>query len=188
MVENTRGQFILVTGGARSGKSTFAENIAAGSGMRVTYIATATGGDEEMRRRIEIHRSRRPLEFITVEEPHYPHRVVEKEDHRQTFFLIDCLTLLVSNHLLRGDDGSKADAAYYERSETFLSELERLVKILRNSAATVLLVTNEVGMGIVPANALSRIYRDTAGRANQLAAAAADQVWLLTCGLPLALK
>ncbi len=184
----TRGEFILVTGGARSGKSSYAEKTAVASGKKVIYIATATGEDQEMRRRIAAHRSKRQSGFITIEEPDHPDRVVEKEDDPHTFFLIDCLTLLLSNHLLRGDGGAGSDAAYSERAEIFLSELARLVTVLRNSAATTLLVTNEVGMGIVPANALSRIYRDTAGRANQLAAVAADQVWLVACGLPLALK
>ncbi|MEW5784458.1 MAG: bifunctional adenosylcobinamide kinase/adenosylcobinamide-phosphate guanylyltransferase [Bacillota bacterium] len=188
VAQGQRGSFILVTGGARSGKSSYAEKTAAASGKKVIYIATATGDDQEMRERIKNHRSRRPAGFITVEEPFEPHRIVEKEDHGETFFLLDCLTLLLSNHLLRGDDGSASGESYGKRAEKFLVEMERLAAVLRDSAATALLVTNEVGMGIVPDSALSRIFRDTAGRANQLAAAAADRVWLIACGLPLALK
>jgi adenosylcobinamide kinase/adenosylcobinamide-phosphate guanylyltransferase len=183
-----RGLFILVTGGARSGKSNYAESIAAQSGKKVIYIATATGNDREMRQRIAAHRAGRPASFITIEEPYYPHRIVEKEDHTGTFFLIDCLTLLVSNHLLLEDDGAAPGEVYMERSEKFLADMKQLAAVLRGSRGAVLLVTNEVGMGIVPANIISRIYRDTAGRANQLAAAAADRVWLVACGLPLVLK
>ena len=188
MKQDQRGEFILVTGGARSGKSTYAENMAAASGKKVIYLATATGADREMRQRIAAHRAARPSSFITVEEPYYPHRVVAREDQAHTFFLIDCLTLLISNHLLRGDDGSAPDQVYEQRAEHFLREFPKMVALLRGSRATVLMVTNEVGAGIVPLGALNRIFRDTAGRANQLAAAAADRVWLVTCGLPLALK
>lgn len=212
-MEITRGKLMLVTGGARSGKSTFAENCAREASKRVIYIATAAGDDEEMRRRIAAHRQRRPQRFITVEERYYPHLVLEKEGRAGTFILLDCLTLLLSNHLLQeafGEGGEKStappspagpeeipqgekalagDAAKQERIMGRIMEyIEELSLLMRNSAADILVVTNEVGLGLVPEHPLGRVFRDLSGRANQIMASRADEVWFTICGIPLRIK
>ncbi|MGI6329060.1 MAG: bifunctional adenosylcobinamide kinase/adenosylcobinamide-phosphate guanylyltransferase [Dethiobacteria bacterium] len=198
-MEDTRGKLILVTGGARSGKSTFAENCAREASKRVVYIATAAGDDEEMRRRIAAHRQRRPKHFITIEERYYPHLVLEKEGRGDTFILLDCLTLLLSNHLIKeayGEGGAErnqgeilADAAEQERvMERILEYFGSLSLLMRSSPADVLVVTNEVGMGLVPEYPLSRVFRDLSGRANQIMASRADEVWFTVCGIPQRIK
>ncbi|NLL20442.1 MAG: bifunctional adenosylcobinamide kinase/adenosylcobinamide-phosphate guanylyltransferase [Firmicutes bacterium] len=198
-MEDTRGKLILVTGGARSGKSTFAENYAREASKRVVYIATAAGDDEEMRRRIAAHRQRRPKHFITIEERYYPHLVLEKEGRADTFILLDCLTLLLSNHLIKeafregGAERNQGeildDAAEQERvMERILDYIGGLSLLLRSSPADVLVVTNEVGMGLVPEYPLSRVFRDLSGRANQIMASRADEVWFTVCGIPQRIK
>lgn len=182
-MQGKRGKLVLVTGGARSGKSNFAEGYAAETGKKVVYIATATGDDEEMLRRIEEHRKRRSPHFMTVEEPYFPHRLLEEKEGEEVFFLLDCLTLLMSNHLLKGWNGEEDPFLLQERAEAALEYVVRLLSSARRSASDLLVVTNEVGMGVVPDNLLGRFFRDLAGRANQLVAAEADEVWLLICGI-----
>lgn len=182
------GKLVLITGGARSGKSTFAERYAADSGKRVIYIATAAGKDEEMRRRIAEHKKRRPPQFDTVEEPFYPHQVLEK-GNQETFFLLDCLTLLLTNHLLKeGKEEKESPNSWPERAAAVLKYIEVLMDSVCRSFADVVIVTNEVGLGLVPENPLGRIFRDLAGKANQLVAAEADEVWLMVCGIAQRIK
>ncbi len=178
---------ILVTGGARSGKSRFAEDYAGSFGKRVVYIATAQNSDEEMQERIRLHRSRRPSDFITREEPFYPHRVLEQEKTENKLFLLDCLTILLSNHLLRGGEGEDY-AIYEQRSKDTLDYVGQLAAGIREACAPFVVVTNEVGMGLVPGNILGRVFRDLAGRANQLLAAEAGEVWFLVSGIPQRIK
>jgi adenosylcobinamide kinase/adenosylcobinamide-phosphate guanylyltransferase len=179
-----RGKLILVTGGARSGKSTFAERYAAESGKQVVYLATAEVKDPEMQLRVEEHRRHRPPHFRLVEVPLHPERVLA-DGTAATFFLLDCLTLLLSNHLLRslgkGTDPSPQIQA--EISAAVLDYMESLAGKMQSCPADVLAVTNEVGSGIVPEHFLGRLYRDLAGKANQLVAARADEVWLTVCGI-----
>lgn len=184
------GELILITGGARSGKSTFAEQYAANSGKKVIYIATAAGQDEEMRRRIAEHQKRRPPQFHTVEEPYYPHLVLEKDSSGETLILLDCLTLLLTNHLLKAGEASAEENFFLwsEQAAAVLKYVEIFLAAVRRSFADVVIVTNEVGSGLVPDNLLGRVYRDLAGKANQLVAAEADQVWLLVCGIAQQLK
>lgn len=179
------GELILITGGARSGKSTFAEQYAANSGKKVIYIATAAGRDEEMRRRIAEHQKRRPSQFHTVEEPYYPHQVLEKENNQKTLILLDCLTLLLTNHLLKDGEAIAGEDFFLwsERAAAVLKYIDIFLAAVRRSFADVVIVTNEVGSGLVPDNLLGRVYRDLAGKANQLVAAEADQLWLLVCGI-----
>ncbi len=192
MVENERGKLILVTGGARSGKSTYAEKYALESGKRVFYIATATADDEEMKERVRIHQANRPPHFSTVEESYYPHLVIEKEQEKGTLFLLDCFTLLLSNHLLIEVGGSmegEMDRASLEKSaQETLQYMSTLSQIMRDSPSEILVVTNEVGMGVVPEHFLGRLYRDMAGKANQVVADAADEAWFLVCGMAQRLK
>ena len=177
---------ILVTGGVRSGKSTFAEQLAeqaARAEHQVTYIATANAGDEEMRRRIEEHQKRRPAHFTTAEERYHPDRIIRESKDPSPYFLLDCLTLLLTNHLLRRWEGSDDAQSYLDGAREALNAVDALLQAAQTSPGTLLVVTNEVGMGVVPEHPLGRIFRDLAGQANQKVAAAADQVWFSVCGI-----
>lgn len=166
---------VFVTGGARSGKSTYAEGRAARSGEPVTYLATAVAFDAEMRDRIGRHRAERPAHWVTVEEPLNVPAAVQ---HAETpVLLLDCLSVWVNNLMFH--DWTDAQ---------ILAATDDLVSAARNHAGTVILVTNEVGLGIVPDNALSRRYRDVLGWVNQRCAQASDEAYLLVSGLPLTLK
>lgn len=163
----------LIFGGARSGKSALAERRAANSGLEVIYIATAAAGDEEMTRRIAHHRQRRPGEWRTVEEPVQLAAALRTEASPQRCLLVDCLTLWLSNLLL----GAGLEP---ERS--------RLLETLAILPGRIILVSNEVGWGIVPMNELSRRFSDEQGRLNQAVASVCDRVTLVAAGLPLELK
>ncbi|MBP2645555.1 MAG: cobU [Firmicutes bacterium] len=177
------GKIVLVTGGARSGKSTFAERYVAALNTSVAYIATAEVLDEEMVRRVSLHQERRPAEWCTFEAP-YDAEVVLKEVGQNTgAVLFDCLTLYISNFLLTGENLSPG-----ERLRTMKQKIASLVESAKTVSATVVFVTNEVGLGIVPDNVLAREFRDCAGIANQMVAAAADEVYLVVCGLATEIK
>ena len=179
-----RGKLIMITGGARSGKSTFAEGYACRSGKKVIYLATAEIRDEEMQQRVEEHRRHRPSSFQLVEEPLSPERIIRAAT-ADTFILLDCLTMLLSNHLLQKMEGEGEPTAQKQEeiSASVLGYLDILAEQIEKSPADVLVVTNEVGAGIVPEHPLGRLFRDLAGTANQLIAARADEVWFVLCGL-----
>lgn len=182
-----RGKFILVLGGARSGKSEFAESLAFQPGMPVTYVATAAAGDEEMSRRIEKHRSRRPARWNTVEEPLLLPEAVQRHGAEPGVLLIDCLTVWLTN-LLLDDNIPFAGAGEPEKEEYIQGRVEELAAFTAAGKAHVIMVANEVGLGIVPAYPLGRLFRDVAGRANRSLAARADQVYLVTAGLAMEIK
>ena len=169
---------ILVLGGARAGKSMFALRLAkerAGEEGSVTFIATAQALDEEMAQRIARHREERPAHWSTIEEPYQiDEALIPALD--SSVVLIDCITLFVSNWLLRSEE-HKLQAI----SENFLANI-------RSQSKTVICVSNEVGLGLVPETPLGRTFRDMLGRVNQQFAEAADEVYLLVAGLPLRLK
>lgn len=162
----------LVLGGARAGKSRFAEEIIDGTARPALYLATAEPRDEEMRARIATHRARRGANWTTVEEPLELVNILLAETTRPV--LIDCLTLWLSNLM-----GAKRDIGF---------EIERLLATLPKAQTPVVTVTNEVGLGIVPDNALAREFRDHAGRLNQGVATLAQRVVFMAAGLPLVLK
>ncbi|MCA0754138.1 bifunctional adenosylcobinamide kinase/adenosylcobinamide-phosphate guanylyltransferase [Paenibacillus sp. N4] len=185
---------ILVTGGARSGKSAFAEQYAYRTGESGIYIATCQAYDEEMRDRIGRHRRDRDESgflWRTVEEPFEVDRLLIKleleikEDtsrgNQPPIVLLDCLTLWLTNWMLRVE----ADGLNVSRLE---EESERLLQAVREYSYPLILVTNEVGSGIVPSYPLGRQFRDAAGRLNQQAAAVCDRVFLVTAGIPVELK
>ena len=180
---------VLVTGGARSGKSTFAEKYAAHLGKAGIYIATAQAFDEEMRERIARHCARRQQSgflWETVEEPYALAEVIRSLQQRdefkqnQTVVLVDCLIVWLSNWLIRHEQEQAA--------ERTLAQVDELIAALQHFPGTILFVTNEVGDGLVPEYPLGRMFRDLAGLMNQRMAAAADQVFLLTAGIPLEIK
>jgi adenosylcobinamide kinase/adenosylcobinamide-phosphate guanylyltransferase len=164
----------LVLGGARSGKSRFAENLIANVGLPALYLATAEPRDAEMRDRIEAHRARRGAGWTTIEEPlEIVNRLLAATADRKPI-LVDCLTLWLANLM-----GAGCDIGF---------EIERLLAALPQMNAPVVMVANEVGLGIVPENAVAREFRDHAGRLNQSIAARSARVVFMAAGLPLALK
>lgn len=165
-------RIILVTGGARSGKSALAERLVGQFAMPRIYIATATAGDEEMSRRIALHRERRGPDWQTVEESRDLPEALARTGG-QGVRLVDCLTLWLAALSDRSDPGP---------------EIARLCVTLDGQSSPVILVTNELGMGIVPENALARRFRDAHGLMNQAVANIADEVWMSVSGLPLRLK
>lgn len=168
---------IFVTGGARSGKSRLAEELAQGYGAPLGYIATGMAGDAEMAQRIARHRARRGPAWRTIEEPSDLAGAIKANEGSCTALLVDCVTLWLTNLLLSHGDAGRA-----------LEEVEALIRILPSLKAPLILVSNEVGMGIVPENGLARAFRDLAGEANEMLAKAADEVYVMFSGLPLKLK
>ena len=176
------GKIILVTGGARSGKSLFAEKYAASHGTTVAYIATAQIYDEEMRDRVRRHRERRPDNWVTYEAPYHAETVLREA--AAEVILFDCLTLYITNLLL----AEKTPANREERFGFIMAEIEKLLQAALTCGKKVVFVTNEVGCSIVPENELAREYRDVAGSVNQKMAAAADDVYAVMCGLAVNIK
>lgn len=177
---------ILILGGARSGKSAYAERLAAGLGRRVLYVATAEARDEEMAARIAAHRAARPAHWHTLEAPLDAGRAVRAfAGPPPEVILLDCLTLLISNVLLAPDLSGQPPAAV-ERAA--LAEVEALLEARQHWQAPLIVVSNEVGLGLVPPSELGRAYRDLLGRANQRLAAAAGRVIFMIAGLPMELK
>jgi adenosylcobinamide kinase/adenosylcobinamide-phosphate guanylyltransferase len=184
-------KLIVITGGARSGKSAFAEKLARESDAPVLYIATAIPFDVEMQDRIAHHRKRRPASWDTWEGYRNLTAVFDNSARTYRVILLDCITILVSNWLLEHSKATadQFDAAAMERLERRIwADLQGFLDAAARHGVTVLLVTNEVGYGIVPENQLARIFRDIAGRINQAIAARADEVYLIVCGLPLKIK
>lgn len=168
-----QAKLILVTGGARAGKSAFAEEWAqAIGGERVSFIATSQALDPEMAERIARHQAERPLGWQTIEEPLEVALALEQAQHKVV--VLDCLTLWVSNLMLHGRD--------------VLPAVENLLATWEENDKRLIVVSNEVGWGIVPDNALARQYRDWLGLANRRVAAEADVVYLLVAGVPVKVK
>ncbi len=175
----------LILGGARSGKSAFAQQLAGRLGRRVLYVATAEAGDEEMQARIAAHRAERPPGWATLEAPTRLGAALRQGGWEADAVVIDCLTLLANNVV--GPLPESVTAAETEAAlEAEVSEL--LAAIETASAPHWLIVSNEVGLGLVPPYPLGRVYRDALGRANQRLAAAADNVLFMVAGLPLVVK
>ena len=173
-------QLILILGGARSGKSAFAEHLAR-QGRRVLFVATAEALDDDMSRRIAAHRLRRPVEWSTIEEPVNLASRLPSELEGYDTCLLDCLTVWVSNLLLSTEDGPDVE-------DEILAALDRVIEVYESSSATWIVVSNEVGLGVVPSSPLGRTYRDVLGRVNQAVAARADKVFLMVAGLALEMK
>lgn len=177
-------RLVLVLGGARSGKSRVAETLAGKLGPRVVYLATAEVRDPEMAARIAHHRERRPASWRTVEAPTQVGQVLAREGKEVDVVLLDCLTLLANNLLLPlGDDPNPEEAE--ARLE---GEIDSLLAAYEAGPASLVVVSNEVGWGLVPPYPLGRVYRDVLGRAHQRLAARADRVFLVVAGIPLDLK
>jgi adenosylcobinamide kinase/adenosylcobinamide-phosphate guanylyltransferase len=170
-------KIIFITGGARSGKSLFAEQLALGFGSPLGYLATGRADDTEMAPRIARHQARRGVVWQTIEEPLNLVGVLAGHDGYFQAVLIDCVTLWLTNLLLKYDDASRV-----------LSEVRALTSAFATLRTPLILVSNEVGMGIIPENRLARVFCDLAGESNELIAQAADEVYVTFSGIPLKLK
>lgn len=177
----------LVFGGARSGKSAYAERLASASGKEVVYFATAAAGDAEMTARIAQHRAQRPQHWRTIEEPLALAAALAKWRAPQRLVLVDCLTLWLSN-LMFSEGTQYPDIGMIELPARSHEQRAALLDELAVDRGDVVLVSNEVGMGIVPWGAVTRSYADEAGRLNQSVAAVCDRVAFIAAGLPLMLK
>jgi adenosylcobinamide kinase/adenosylcobinamide-phosphate guanylyltransferase len=177
----------LVFGGARSGKSAHAETLAAASGKEVIYVATAQAGDDEMAARITHHRQRRNQTWTTVEEPLSLGAAITRWSAPERLILVDCLTIWLSN-LLFSEPANFPEVGEIIPPASFERERERFLQALEQAAGDVILVSNEVGMGVIPQGAISRWFVDEAGRLNQVVAARCERVLWVAAGLPLQLK
>ena len=186
---NKLSKTILVLGGARSGKSTFAEKLAKKiGGKSVTYIATAEALDQEMEERIAHHKSQRPGDWETIEEPIDIYQAIQGIDNKQTV-LIDCLTLYISNLLLKEEPDEELDLEQKKQQEADIVEnIKQILKYTEKNNIDLIIVSNEVGQGLVPSYEMGRLFRDISGRANQFIAKKANKVYLTVAGFPLDLN
>lgn len=177
MQETRQGSVTLVLGGARSGKSRYAQQLAEQS-QRVVFVATAKASDDEMHAKIERHKEDRPKEWLTVEEPLELRKVLTEHEVDSDVIVIDCLTIYTANLM----------EAEGENSAAIDHRIEALCETLQKVQCNIVLVSNEVGSGVHPVSTLGRAYRDLLGEVNQRVARIADDVVLMVAGLPLALK
>lgn len=172
-------ELVLILGGARSGKSSFAQRLAKRVGSNVLFLATAQAGDDEMAERIARHKASRPATWRTIEEPLELALVLQTEAASADVVIVDCLTLWLSNLLLREGGASETEV---------LGQVDSLLDVYEKGAASYILVSGEVGLGLVPPYPLGRAYRDIMGWMNQKLARRADKVFLMLAGIPLELK
>ncbi|WP_196594041.1 bifunctional adenosylcobinamide kinase/adenosylcobinamide-phosphate guanylyltransferase [Pectinatus sottacetonis] len=178
------GKIILITGGARSGKSKFAEELVKSQGKPQAYIATAQIFDEEMKQRVALHKKRRADDWYTVEAPFNAENAIEQcQDFPAILF--DCMTVYTSNIICSYDIEKLTPAKIQNK---ILTAIKKLIEAAKKHIGTTVFVTNEVGSGIVPENKLARQYRDIAGLCNQYTAQAADKVYFIVSGIPLKIK
>lgn len=185
------GRIVLITGGARSGKSTFAEEIVKKDEKNVIYIATAIAFDDGMKDRIKKHKSQRPKEWNTVEMYKDFGKLRENEDFLSSdIVLLDCVTLMVSNIMLDSRlDFDNCEIGEIDNLEnSILNTIKELIKIIKKQDKMIIFVTNEVGMGLVPAYKMGNYFRDIAGRVNQYLAREANEVFLMVSGIAVKIK
>lgn len=185
------GKCILVTGGARSGKSSFSESLAKAYEEKVIYIATAIPFDSEMEDRIKKHKESRPKEWLTIEAFKDIDKIIHKYGEEYNCFLLDCITVMVTNQMLEyfNYDMEYAKIEDYNRAEESIkNQIISMMEAIAVSAADAVLVSNEVGWGIVPENTVARAFRDISGRINQIIGQRADEVYLTVSGIPVKIK
>lgn len=180
-------KIILVTGGARSGKSRIAENMVKEKGKRVLYVATAIPFDREMKDRIEKHKSTRPKHWFTYE----AYKNFEEDGllfDEYEVVLVDCLTIMITNLILEDWNDQFNPSQIDELEDKVNREITGLLNMIKRAGCCAVLVSNEVGMGLVPDNPLGRVFRDIAGRINQKVAQEADEVYFCVSGIPMKIK
>ncbi|MDI6617072.1 MAG: bifunctional adenosylcobinamide kinase/adenosylcobinamide-phosphate guanylyltransferase [Clostridiales bacterium] len=176
---------VLVTGGARSGKSSFAESIYNGK-TDVVYIATSKVTDREMEERVKLHRKQRPKDWITYEGYHNIDDAVKGSRN----YILDCLTVMTSNIMFEYTKDCQVITHLMQKEveDSVVGEIERLMDRVRLIDGNIVMVTNEVGYGIVPDNHIARVFRDISGRVNRRVAAMCSEVYLVCCGIPVRIK
>ncbi len=184
------GKLVLVTGGARSGKSNFAESIALGEGSPVLYIATAVTFDDEMKLRIKMHRARRSKEWETIEAYKDIQGIIKNNCKNFSTVLLDCITIMITNLMMDSCAcwDNIAAKQYSSIEKNVQDEIEKLIRTVKSEPILFIAVTNEVGCGLVPEYPFARCFRDIAGRINQQLAKASDEVYLCVCGIPVRIK
>ncbi|MFC1992281.1 bifunctional adenosylcobinamide kinase/adenosylcobinamide-phosphate guanylyltransferase [Chloroflexota bacterium] len=178
----------LIIGGARSGKSNFAQELALKMPQPVLFVATAEAGDEEMRQRIEIHKRARPDTWQTIEATTLVSDQIQLEIGAIPTVIVDCITLLINNvfNKFLNSAGELDDPSLVEIA--VMAEISSLVDCIKQAEARFIVVTNEVGQGLVPTNNMSRLYRDLIGKANQILSQNTDDVYIMIAGLPIKVK
>lgn len=183
-------KIILITGGARSGKSSYAEELAKMYGNDVLYVATSIPFDEEMKQRVKKHREQRPSNWETIETYKDMDNSLSGRLTQKSAVLLDCITVMVTNLMFEicsdFDEITTKQAVCFE--EYVMAEMKKLIDLAKKADVPFILVTNEIGMGIVPENASTRLFRDVAGRTNQMLAKSADEVYLCLSGIPVKIK
>lgn len=182
------GRITLVLGGTKSGKTSFAQNkaakLAADLDKNILYIATARALDGGMKKRIAAHKASRPAEWITVEEPLHVSRILKSESAETSAVLLDCLTMLATNLLMElGDEPDRAEA-----QKMVIDEVEAILKEAEEIGPELIIISNQVEAGLVAPTRLGGIFQDIAGISHQLIASKADEVYLMTAGIPQKLK
>ena len=170
-------KIVFLTGSVRSGKSNFALKLTEKAGKKVSFIATCAPKDKEMKRRIKLHRKERPKSWETIEEYSDLSRAVKNISKGTDVVIIDCITLLISNLMMLN-----------KTQEDILGSIDKFLKAIRKRKISAVIVSNEVGWGIVPVNKLARDYRDIAGKVNQIMAKESDEAYVMISGIPLKLK
>ena len=181
----------LITGGARSGKSSFAEDLIKEKGENILYVATAKPIDDEMKDRIKKHQERRPAHWGLIEQYSGLSAVLPAESKKYDAILLDCVTIMSTNIIFDQPVMLKEDVTFEEMLETekvLVAEIQDFIGCFKDLSRDLILVTNEVGLGLVPEYPLSRFYRDALGRVNQALGKAADEVYFVSCGCPLKIK
>lgn len=187
------GKITVVTGGARSGKSSYAEQIAKGIGLdeKVLYIATAIAFDEEMQDRVNKHKEARPKHWETYEGFENLHDIILEKGDKYNTILLDCITVMITNIMFNNgkfDEYNITQEVLDEIESSVTDQLEKLLASANEKKTHLIMVTNEVGSSVVPEAKLARVFRDLAGRANQLIAKGAHEVYLLVSGIPVKIK
>lgn len=187
-VEEPNHKIALILGGARSGKSAFAERLAERWGEPVLFVATASAIDAEMMQRIAAHRSARPDSWRSVEAPLNVGSAIREQGAGSRAAIVDCLTLLVANCLVGPEHDHLDDIDADVAAQRVQEEIEDLLEAARRMALHLVVVSNEVGMGVVPPYETGRVFRDLLGRANQRIAEVAEAVYLMVAGIPIDVK
>jgi adenosylcobinamide kinase / adenosylcobinamide-phosphate guanylyltransferase len=181
-------KIVLLLGGARSGKSHYAQEMAKNMAERVLFVATAEAGDEDMRHRIENHQRSRPAAWRTLEATTGIGDRIEDEIQDEQLVIVDCITLLINNIFCHYDQKQFEVIEDSIIEKEVVAEVNELLKCIQKVDASFIIISNEVGLGIVPDNRMGRLYRDFLGRVNQMLAQAATEVYFMMAGIPLRVK
>lgn len=183
-------EIVFVTGGAKSGKSAFAESLCLDKNNRTGYIATSIPFDDEMKEKVRLHKERRPSNWTTYEIYEDVFKIIENISKKCDTVMLDCITLMVNNLMFKYNMNPQdlSNKELEEMDEYIFNQFKKLIEEIRKTNLYFVFVSNEIGMGVVPANKLSRIYANTAGKINQYVASNSDDVYLVISGIPVKIK